>query len=311
MGRSMSEVLEGGGVTAGAMLREARQAAGVHIAALAVALKVPVSKLEALEADNYQALPDTVFVRALASSMCRTLKMDPGPVLSLLPQSKSPRLSADGGGLNAPVKGAIGKSSSSSSSSFSSRSASRSVSLTVLALLVGALVLVFLPRQPEESTGSRSAQVPEESKAHMVDPPADAASAVASAPTSLATLAGPAPATSLPPMPGRADVVPEASVPLATNPASAPLDVASAAVGAPAGALVLRARGESWVQVRDATGALALQRNLAAGEVVTIAGPVPLAVVVGRADMTEVLVRGKVFDLTAVTRENVARFEVK
>ena len=34
----------------------------MHIAALAVALKVPVSKLEALEADNYAVLPDTVFV---------------------------------------------------------------------------------------------------------------------------------------------------------------------------------------------------------------------------------------------------------
>ncbi len=59
-------------MTAGGLLKEARQAAGMHIAALAVALKVPVSKLEALEADNYAVLPDTVFVRALASSVCHT-----------------------------------------------------------------------------------------------------------------------------------------------------------------------------------------------------------------------------------------------
>ena len=65
----MSEVVESG-MTAGGLLKEARQAAGMHIAALAVALKVPVSKLEALEADNYAVLPDTVFVRALASSVC-------------------------------------------------------------------------------------------------------------------------------------------------------------------------------------------------------------------------------------------------
>ena len=51
-------------MTAGGLLKEARQAAGMHIAALAVALKVPVSKLEALEADNFTVLPDTVFVRA-------------------------------------------------------------------------------------------------------------------------------------------------------------------------------------------------------------------------------------------------------
>ena len=40
----------------GEMLRAARQAAGVHIEALAVSLKVPISKLEALEADDFDAL---------------------------------------------------------------------------------------------------------------------------------------------------------------------------------------------------------------------------------------------------------------
>jgi cytoskeleton protein RodZ len=33
--------------------------------------------------------------------------------------------------------------------------------------------------------------------------------------------------------------------------------------------------------------------------------------VVGRSDVTEVSVRGKPFGMAAVTRENVARFEVK
>ncbi|MCW8181098.1 DUF4115 domain-containing protein, partial [Verminephrobacter eiseniae] len=67
----------------------------------------------------------------------------------------------------------------------------------------------------------------------------------------------------------------------------------------------------SWVQVRDATGALALQRTLSAGESVSVAAPTPLSVVVGRADGTEALVRGNPFDLRAVARDNVARFEVK
>ena len=65
------------------------------------------------------------------------------------------------------------------------------------------------------------------------------------------------------------------------------------------------------MQVKDATGALALQRNLAAGESVSVSAQPPLAVVVGRADATEVTVRGKPFDLAAVSRDNVARFEVK
>ena len=38
-------------LTAGALLRQAREASGLHIAALAVTMKVPVKKLEALESD--------------------------------------------------------------------------------------------------------------------------------------------------------------------------------------------------------------------------------------------------------------------
>ena len=72
--------------TAGAILRRAREATGLHIAALAVSLKVPVRKLEALEADRLEQLGDAVFVRALASSVCRSLKMDPAPVLELIRQ---------------------------------------------------------------------------------------------------------------------------------------------------------------------------------------------------------------------------------
>ena len=42
-----------------------------------------------------------------------------------------------------------------------------------------------------------------------------------------------------------------------------------------------------------------------------VAGVLPLSVVVGRADLTDVELRGKPYDLTAITQNNVARFEVK
>ena len=70
----------------------AREAAGLHIGALAVSLKVPVKKLEALESDDLEQLPDAVFARALAATVCRTLKVDPEPILRLLPQLQAPPL---------------------------------------------------------------------------------------------------------------------------------------------------------------------------------------------------------------------------
>jgi cytoskeleton protein RodZ len=42
-----------------------------------------------------------------------------------------------------------------------------------------------------------------------------------------------------------------------------------------------------------------------------VAGTLPLAVVVGRADAMDVLVHGQSFDLTPVVRDNVARFQIK
>jgi len=316
----MSEFVEGGAVTvtAGQLLREARQAAGLHIAALAVALKVPVNKLEALEADNYAALPDTVFVRALASSVCRTLKVDPGPILSLLPQSQSPRLSADSAGLNAPVKVSAGKSSSSSASfSSSSNTRSRSVSLVVLVLLVGAVAVFFFPRQPGGmsflSSGSTTQPESGASEPVSASPPSPPNSVVETVSVDPAAVPADRSATAAVP----ATVKPAASAPDATvgqamapAPAVTASEPASAAAAA-AGTLVLRARSQSWVQVKDAAGAVVLQRNLAADESVSVSAPAPLAVVVGRADATEVFVRGKPFDLAGVSRENVARFEVK
>ena len=69
--------------------------------------------------------------------------------------------------------------------------------------------------------------------------------------------------------------------------------------------------GPSWVEVTDAKGVVAVRRLLAAGEAAGASGALPLRVVIGRVDATEVQVRGKPFDLRPVSRDNVARFEVK
>ena len=65
---------------AGALLRAARLAQGLHIAALAASIKVSPAKLEALEAGRSHELPDHTFARALALTVCRVLKIDATPV---------------------------------------------------------------------------------------------------------------------------------------------------------------------------------------------------------------------------------------
>ena len=313
---------QGMSVTAGALLRDAREAAGLHIAALAVALKVPVAKLEALEADNFSALPDMVFVRALASSVCRTLKIDPQAVLALLPQGEGPRLSAGDVGLNAPVKGFAGRSSAAPFKGAGSRSFVWAVGL----LLIGAALMMFLPRgldadlsallkQPETTTkipmptGNVAQEISVAVGAEQRVPSA----APAPAPAAAAAAAGAAAAGVGVELPAGESIKPAgiASHPIVLPSVEASAPSSAPAADAPSGVLAFKARSESWIQVRDAAGALVLQRNLAPNELVSVSGVLPLAVVIGRADATEVFVRGKPYDIGPVSRENVARFEVK
>lgn len=300
--------IEGAGslqTTPGEILRNARQAAGIHIEALAVALKVPVSKLEALESNNFEYLSDTVFLRALASSICRTLKLDPAPVLALLPQSKSPRLAPERPDINTPVKTATGR-------TFITAKSSRHSSwmmVSVLVLLAGAAVVFYWPSdfRPWDAVRSR----PEADAIIAPTEPVTFPPASQSAPVPASTPAvNPEPSVVLP--------TPQASAQPALGPTSEPGAVSPSVAGASTAStgtadapLVLRTRGESWVQVRDASGRVIFEKKMSLGESAPVTGAMPLSVVVGRADVTDVYVRGKPFELNSVSRENVARFEVK
>lgn len=283
--------------SAGGMLRAARQAAGVHIEALAVSLKVPVSKLEALEADNFEAMPDAVFARALASSVCRSLKLDPVPVLALMPQSNAPKLSVDHAGINATFKDGTEQSRVGPALARLMRPAF----LAAMVLLVGAAALVFYPQSQEQGLPVASDLSTAAPLAVAPAMPESSAAAPVTAAVVAAVEAGlTRPSAAVDSMAPIAPApVPSASVAIAA------VDVAQNPV------LLFRALGESWVQVRDASGITIFQKLLTAGESVAAPGKPPFSVVVGKADATEVLVRGKVLDLASVSKDNVARFEVK
>lgn len=90
--------------TAGAILRGYRTDRGLGVDALASTMRVPVVKLQALEDDRLEELPDAVFARALALAVCRQLKTDAAPVLALLPGQDVSRLAPkDERGLDFPL----------------------------------------------------------------------------------------------------------------------------------------------------------------------------------------------------------------
>ena len=65
------------------------------------------------------------------------------------------------------------------------------------------------------------------------------------------------------------------------------------------------------MEVSDASGTVVFRKLLQAGESVALDAPGPLNVLIGRADATQVSVRGKPMDLAPIARNNVARFEVR
>ena len=279
------------GTSAGAVLRNAREKAGLHIGALAVVLKVPVKKLEALESDRLDLLPDAVFARALAASVCRTLKLDPAPVLRLLPGQVTPLLQPGikistasfdrpGMGWRVPLFSRM----------------PRAVVVTASVLVAAALALLFVPSL-------------DRLKSKFGRTPADAADNIdrASAASVTETTVARASVEPLPLVGPPATAAPTSPVAAASNTPPPLADIPAAVTGL----LVFKTRGPSWVEVTDASGVVQLRRTMAGGESASASGTLPLSVTVGRAASIDVLLRGKPFDLAPLTKDNVARFQIK
>jgi cytoskeleton protein RodZ len=286
-------------MTAGDMLREAREAHGLHIDMVAAALKVSTQKLAALEADDIGALPDPVFARALAASVCRALRIDPAPVLAKLPGAQRPGLADADRTISKNLRSAAPRSGTGSNGL-----PSRALLVVVLLLLAGAAVLFWLPQSIFDQIGtsiSRLVARDDAGKPAVAEPsatPAPAGAVVESvAPAALAAVVPPAPASA---SPEPAAIAPGAP---AAAPPSAPAD---------GNLIVFSAREDSWVTVSEASGKQLLRRTIKGGETVGLTGALPLSVVVGRASSVDVQVRGKAFDLAPLARSGgVARFEVK
>lgn len=307
------EVAPAAAVSAGALLRQARQAQGVALGDLAATLKVPVEKLQALEDEDWQRLPDVVFLRALAQTICRTLHLEAAPVLALLPQQKVTAL-APQGGLNAPMR------ERGVPSILATNTQHSPWPWVVLLLIVlggggylgvqwmapewvrGVSTTVPAPSDPAGDSPLFSPAGPEEGDggSNM----GDGAQAGEVPAVQAAALMQPALQEEEGAQPGFAAPAPVAQA----EPAAAPAAPAAASVSP---VLRITAKGATWVQVLDAQQRLLIEKILQDGEVFSTSAPKPLTVAVGKADLATVEVNGAPFDVQAVARSNVARFEVK
>ena len=265
--------------TAGGMLRHARQAQGLHIAALAAAIKVVPRKLELLESDQFDQLPDATFTRALAQTVCRTLKIDPAPILALMPPALGQhRLELVAEGLRTPFRDRPGR-----------LEPSEWTSVAMPALVLSALLLILAAAVYRAPAGWL--KWPRTSAAPAASAPAAASAVVTETLLMPSTMAASAAAPAEEAMPA---VVSETAL----------------APGVP-GVLQLRASEASWVEVVDARGKPLISRLVQPGESVGLDGVMPFKVRIGNANAMEVVFRGQPLDLGPFIRDNIAKLELK
>lgn len=295
--------------SAGRLLQAGRERRGLELDALAQLLKVPVRKLQALEADRFEELPGAAFTRSLAQSYARQVGVDVQEVLALLPQAVVPpqRLEHVSRGLQTPYREGSGAHFGGSGGR-GGFEGFRPVHGVALALLALALLLWLLPPLstllPSLGLSSRS---------ELAAEVAAGSEAAASSTVVVETVHGVPAEQVTTPVPPAASAVPvmpapvAASAPPAASSASAPVPAAAA----PAGTVVLKTRAASWIEVRDAGNAVLLSRTLQPGETVGLDGAMPMRVRVGVASALELSLRGEPVDLKPYTRGTSATVVLK
>ena len=292
------------------MLRAARQQQGLHIAALAAAIKVSPAKLESLESGRYHELLDVTFSRALAQTVCRVLKIDPAPVLAQMPGASPDALGRVDGGLNMPYRERPGRVVPADWAPWR-----HPVLWLVALLLLAAAAFVLVPSSAVRDlalpgSAATAPVMPPGVGATTVDPdgaalpPTEAASAVPGMPLPASTSASG--------VLGAAGVSPAAGLAAADRDAGRAGMVAPGASAAAAGlavagdALALRALQPTWVQAVDGTGQTLMARLVPAGETVELVAQPPVRLRIGNASGTELSFRGKRVDLRTTARDNIA-----
>lgn len=306
------------------MLRAARESRGLHIAALAASIKISPRKLDALECDRLDELPDATFARALAQTVCRALKIDSQPVLARMPavESAVSTLEPQRAGLNAPFEDGTGRSGS-------AIRRSQKVLVWAGAVLVAcAAALLLLPAGTFQALLASSTMTAQPGGAPDPASSGAASSAAAAEAMPMATpgsdsgatpaapaASGPAGASSVnslaanPPLSeggGKATAAgpDKGAAPAVETVYSAPA-LSAAASADPVPMLQLAVSEPSWVEVQEKGARVLLSRTLVPGETVKLSGEVPLKLRIGNASATRLEFRGREVDLRPMARSNV------
>src|SRR5688500_4290949 len=280
----------------GQELAAAREARGLALADVAQQLKFAPRQLEALEQEQFGALPGATFAKGMVRSYARLLKLDPEPLLQRVAGHfevpDSGRLAAR---YHQPVPFSDG---------------ARKSTFVYLGLSAGVLVLVGAVAyewQQERTTVAKPASKATASVAKAAPreaPPRPAPIAVqpAQAPAPVQEKTKSAAAPNPVPAPPAAITPEKPKVVAAEKP--------KPAVSAGPHRLVVRTEGEAWIEIRDAADRMLVSSLNPPGSERVVRGKPPYSLVIGNASTVTVLYDDKPIDLAPHTRQDVARLTV-
>ena len=326
-------------VSAGAQLAVLREARGWTTLQIASQLNLANRQIQALEADNYAALPGMVIVRGFIRAYAKVLQADPAPILAaivddtvapavLLPERNTlsasfseAKLSPSGPrGLSFKVMLAVAVLAVIGVAVFAGQhlgliptSSQTSKAEEKLAPIETGEIVEVPPAQAEviETTAAPAPSTNESSVANVTSvaaKPSTIAPVVAeskvTAPESKSAAVTPAAVVASKPA-AAAPVVQSAAVATNTTPVAATVPVNSK------DALAIKVREDSWVEIKRADNSVLLSRLLKAGTSEVVAVTEPVSMVIGNAAGVDVTLRGKSVDVVTGNTSNVARLNLK
>lgn len=297
----------------GQVLRQARTDLRLNPEDVANQLHLAPRQILALEADDYEQLPQATYVRGYLRSYALFLGLSPEPIIDAYNRAITNRAPTTKRAVDRPKPGA-------------EHEAQSKFGAFAVGGLILVLVIAWWQGRDADDRSRESAAAPTETPPPMASGtvPADPASPTASGttppPAAMDPAAGAAPATP----PTAANAAPTPSAPAASTPsppATAPAAPAPEAAATPPkpgplpknarqARLVLNASAESWVEVRDARDERLLYQTLPAGRVVGLEGIAPFRIFLGNAEGVAVAIDGEAYDASRHRRGNTARFSL-
>lgn len=277
----------------GAQLAAQRKQRGWTIEHVASQLNLAPRQVQAIENDDYKALPPMAVVRGFVRAYAKLLKVDAAPLLAAM--AGNPVLAA-----SVPPAGRRAVGGTFSQPRFPEITDRRGLSGKHIVIAVAVVLLgagLWAAREAGYLTAlTDKGGLPNFSgttgeAANKPAPVSEAAAPLATESSTNGTVVAEAPTPVMPPV---------------AEPNPAPQDVVPGR-----DALVLKARQDSWVDIKGAGNRTVLSRLVKAGETETVEVKEPLSVTIGNASAVDATLRGDALPLKTNTKNNVARLSLK